>query len=489
MKLKKLLKDLPVQITKGSKEIEVTGICSHSKLVSPGNLFIAKRGLSCDGSTFIADAISAGASAVLSDIYNPFLRDVVQIVHPDPALLEAEIAARFYHHPDRSLFLVGITGTNGKTTTSYLIKHLLDSLEGNCGLIGTIERIVGKNVFPSTLTTSDVITNYKLFFEMQASGCKAAVMEVSSHALDQGRVRSIEFDAAVFTNLTQDHLDYHHTMEQYADAKAKLFSSLHKTGNKPFAKTAIVNSDTPWHKIMLQKCCVPVLTYGLNPSADLVAKEITLSPQGMRFTVCFQGKTYPFHSSLIGRYNIYNCLAAMAVGLSRGFSLEKILSLLTRFTQVSGRLERVANTAGLNIFVDYAHTDDALRNVLETLQEVKKGKIITVFGCGGNRDQGKRPKMGSIAEKLSDAVIVTSDNPRSEDPNAIIQQILTGFSSSNKPIAIPDRAAAIAAAIQSASKEDIVLIAGKGHETHQIFAHQTIPFDDRLVAQQICAHK
>ena len=488
LKLKKLFKDISVQEIKGSKEVEITGLCSNSKLVAPGNLFIAKKGLTHDGSRFIPDAIAAGAAAVLTDIYNPFLGDIVQIIHPDVAQVEAELAARFYNHPAEALFLVGITGTNGKTTVSYLVKHLLDYFKEDCGLIGTIEWIVGKNVFPSTMTTADLITNYKLFYEMAANGCKSAVMEVSSHALDQGRVCSIDFDVAIFTNLTQDHLDYHHTMEHYAESKARLFSSLLPESKKPFVKTAVVNIDSPWADRMLKECKVQKITYGITSAADLTAKNIRLNPQGMQFVVCYRKEEIPFRCPLIGRYNIYNCLAAIAVLLSRSFPLEKILKVLESFSKVAGRLERVSNRRGLNIFVDYAHTDDALKNVLATLHEIKKGKIITVFGCGGNREAGKRPKMAAAAEAFSDEVIVTSDNPRNEDPLEIIQQILPGFSNPNPRTitVIPDRAEAIYEAVRRAGKEDIVLIAGKGHETYQIFAQKTIHFDDRIVAQQAC---
>ena len=544
MKLKKLFKDISVKEIKGSKEVEITGLCSNSKLIAPGNLFIAKKGLTHDGSRFIPDAIAAGAAAVLTDIYNPFLGDIVQIIHPDVAQVEAELAARFYNHPAEALFLVGITGTNGKTTVSYLVKHLLDHFnlktavgpckkvqdfdpepldagvehsqkvkattasrgsgskdcaflpastavfrfKETCGLIGTIEWIVGKNVFPSTMTTADLITNYKLFYEMAANGCKSAVMEVSSHALDQGRVCSIDFDVAIFTNLTQDHLDYHHTMEHYAESKARLFSSLLPESKKPFVKTAVVNIDSPWADRMLKECKVQKITYGITSAADLTAKNIRLNPQGMQFVVCYRKEEIPFRCPLIGRYNIYNCLAAIAVLLSRSFPLEKILKVLESFSKVAGRLERVSNRRGLNIFVDYAHTDDALKNVLATLHEIKKGKIITVFGCGGNREAGKRPKMAAAAEAFSDEVIVTSDNPRNEDPLEIIQQILPGFSNPNPRTitVIPDRAEAIYEAVRRAGKEDIVLIAGKGHETYQIFAQKTIHFDDRIVAQQAC---
>ncbi|MBS0652027.1 MAG: UDP-N-acetylmuramoyl-L-alanyl-D-glutamate--2,6-diaminopimelate ligase [Verrucomicrobia bacterium] len=489
MKLKKLLKDIPEIAVRGSKEIEITGISANSKAIGPGNLFIAKKGLTHDGSRFIPDAVAAGASAVLTDIYNPFYPQLVQLVHPRVDLMEAKLARAYFNDADRSLFLVGITGTNGKTTTSYLIKFLLDHLKNPCGLIGTIEWIVGQHVFPSSQTTPDVITNYKLFQDMAASNCTSCVMEVSSHALHQGRVNGIEYDVAVFTNLTQDHLDYHPDMDSYADAKATLFSSLvpAKNSRKPhFSKTAIVNADSSWHPRMLKDCKAQVIAYGIDAPCDLKAEGIRLSSNGMRMEICYQSKLYPFESPLIGRFNVYNCLAAIGVGLARGFQMEEILKVLSKFPKVPGRLERVPNPKHLPIFVDYAHTDDALSNVLQTLNEIKTGRLITVFGCGGSRDQGKRPKMGAVVESLSDVAIVTSDNPRQEDPDAIIRQILTGFKSPAHAIVIADRAEAIKAAVDIAKPNDLILIAGKGHETYQIFSHQTINFDDRLVAQQAC---
>jgi UDP-N-acetylmuramoyl-L-alanyl-D-glutamate--2,6-diaminopimelate ligase len=484
VKLKKLLKNIPVQAIKGSKEIEIAGLCANSKLVTPGDLFIAKRGLTHDGARFIPDAVAAGASAILTDLYDPFFTQVVQIIHPDVSAVEAAIAKEFYGHPSDQLFLVGITGTNGKTTTSYLVRHLLEKNGERCGLIGTIEWIIGQHVFPSTITTPDILRNYKLFQEMVAKGCQSCVMEVSSHALDQGRVRSIEFDVAVFTNLTQDHLDYHQTMQEYAKAKAQLFSTL--KGEKPFAKKVIVNADSPYSAQMIADCPAEVLSYGIERPSDLRAQEIRLSAMGMEFDVNFRGKTHLFTSSSIGRFNVYNLLAATGVALARGLTLEQIGAALNTFTSVPGRLERVPNDKGLNIFVDYAHTDDALSNVLNTLRELKTGRLITVFGCGGNRDVNKRPKMGAVVETLSDLSIITSDNPRQEDPEEIIRNILVGLTNPAHALVIVDREEAIHRAIQMAKPNDIVLIAGKGHENYQIFSHQTIDFDDRTIAIAAC---
>ena len=472
IKLESLLSHIPQALIKGSQDLAITGLCSNSKQVAPGNLFIAKKGLSVDGAKFISEAISAGACAILTDRYDPLYGEVTQIMTPDVLAAEAALAKAFY--PSR-LFLVGITGTNGKTTTAYLVRHLLEKKGGKCGLIGTVEWNTCGQTYPSSNTTPDLLQNYKLLYEMTCNNCCSCAMEVSSHALDQGRVRGFEFDVGIFTNLTQDHLDYHPSMQAYGAAKAKLFAS---------SKVAVVNADSPAAAQMFQACTKERITYGVLQPCDLQASSITLTSQGMQFTVSFQGKQQRIRSPLIGRYNLYNLLAATGAGLAKGLTLEEIAEGLTDFSQVPGRLERVPNTQGLSIFVDYAHTDDALSNVLKTLQEMKKGRLITLFGCGGDRDKDKRSKMGAVAESLSDLVIVTSDNPRSEDPEAIIRDILTGMQS--QPVVIVDREEAIQKAIRLMAQEDLLLIAGKGHENTQVFSNRTIPFDDRAVAKKAC---
>jgi UDP-N-acetylmuramoyl-L-alanyl-D-glutamate--2,6-diaminopimelate ligase len=483
VKLKRLLKDIPGIQIRGSKEIEITGITSNSKLIAPGNLFIAKKGLTHDGARFIPDAIASGAIAFVTDIYDPFFPHSVQIITADIPLIEALLAQEFYQHAGRHLCLVGITGTNGKTTTSYLIKHLFDKMGCPFGLIGTIEWIVGGHLFPSGFTTPDVITNHKLFYEMVAEGCRGCVMEVSSHALEQQRVRRIDFDVAVFTNLTQDHLDYHQTMDAYAAAKALLFASLGKD------KTAVINADSPYAALMRQECVSRVLTYGIESEADVRAEAISLTPTGTRCKICFQGTSYSLQSALIGRFNVYNLLAAIGAGLARSYPIEKILDALATFSTVQGRLERIENEKGLHLFVDYAHTEDALANVLTTLREINKKRIVTLFGCGGNRDKTKRPKMGAVVEALSDEIFVTSDNPRSEDPQEIITEILAGFREPKRAHVLVDREEAIRAAVHFCTPEDILLIAGKGHEAYQIFSHGTIAFDDRKMARAACQEK
>lgn len=491
MKLKKLLKDIPIREVKGSAEIEITGICSNSKLVSPGSLFIARKGLSDDGERYIPEAIAAGAVAVVTDILNPSLKNVTQIIHQDVALIEGMLAANYYQFPSDELFMVGITGTNGKTTTSFLVKYLLDKLKKNAGLIGTIEYIIGAHRYPATRTTPDVINNHKMLREMVLQGCKSAVMEVSSHALDQGRVQNIDFDVAIFTNLSLDHLDYHITMEAYAKAKNKLFISLDqkKLKKKKFIdiKKSIVNADSPWLPQIIAGCSSDtILTYGIDNCADVRATEIKLFQTSTEFTLTYQAKSIHCKSPLIGRFNVYNYLAAISVGLIKGEPLEKLADIMSKTPTVPGRLELVANFRGLKIYVDFAHSDDALKNVLETLKELKTKRIITVFGCGGDRDTKKRPLMAKVAEEYSDLTIVTSDNPRSENPDSICQEIVTGFKNANSYEIITDRYAAIQRAIFLSEEDDIILIAGKGHETYQIFGSKTIEFDDRKVAQEIC---
>lgn len=459
MKLKKLVKGLDVEI-KGSKETEITGISIDSRTVSPGNLFIAKKGSAYDGFQFIPQAVNAGAAAILTDIYDPFLK-LPQIIHPNGASLEAKLAAAYYGHPSQELFVLGITGTKGKTSTSYLAKHILDGIGITSGLIGTIETIIQESRFPSALTTHDAITNQKWLKEMVQKGCKGAVLEVSSHGLAQNRVGEIEFDLAVFTNLYPDHLDYHQNMHQYAEAKRELFRR---------AKRSILNADSPWAAFMGQG-----VTYGIE-KGEIRAENIVCTVKGSRFTV----EGVAFEMPLIGRFNVYNALAAIAVGLDRGAKLETLSSVLSSFGSVPARLERIGN-----IFIDFAHTGEALEAVLMTLKEIGKGRLIAVFGCGGGRDPQRRASMGKAANQWADLSIITNDNPRQEDPQEIARQIASAFSKDKEPLIELDRKKAIEKAIRLAGPDDFVLIAGKGHERVQMFAHQTIPFDDAAVVKEI----
>lgn len=486
MKIKRIFKDIPVKEIKGSKEVEISGVCSNSKQVAPGNLFIAKKGNTVDGSQFISEALSAGAVAVVNDIYDPTLK-VTQIIHPHVSEVEGLIASSYYQRPSQEMLMVGITGTNGKTTISYLIKHLFDSQNIACGLIGTIEYLYGKHSVKATHTTPDVVMNHKLLKEMVNHACKAAVMEVSSHALHQNRTNEIYFDVAIFSNLSPEHLDYHKTMEAYCKEKNRLFSELDPVNKKKgnFPKVAIVNVDDFWCEEVLKGCRIPIVTYGINKPADLQAIDVRLRPQDITYTLLYQQEKYKVKIPLIGRFNVYNSLATIACGLYQGMAIKSILSAVKSFPIVPGRLEYVPNPRKLKLFVDFAHTPDALSNVLQCIRELADKKVITVFGCGGDRDPYKRSEMGKISEKYSDLSIITSDNPRTEDPDKIIDEVVHGFSDPNKFLVKTDRRDAINEAFNLAKENDIVLIAGRGHEPYQTFAHHTVEFNDREVALQL----
>jgi len=477
MKLSTLLKDLEIQEIHGPKSIDITGISNHSQRVGPGNLFIAKRGKITDGNLYTPEAAASGAVAILSDMYDPSLKNVTQIIDPALTELEGELVARYYEHPSRELLTLAVTGTKGKTTTTYLIRHLLESWGKRCGLIGTVEYLVGSEQYPATHTTPDVLTNHRMLRKMVQQGCEAAVMEVSSHALDQQRLWGIDFDVAAFTNLTPDHLDYHGTLENYAEAKGKLFQKCQK---------AVYNADSSeWRKV-LKHCTVDRLSYGIENRADLKADSVKMTSLGSSFQLTYKEETVLCELPLVGLYNVSNALAAVATLIVCGYPFAETVKAVKSFHQVPGRLELVPNRLGRKIFVDYAHSGEALESVLSCLSKLKTGRLITVFGCGGDRDPGRRKAMAAASEKYSDLSIITSDNPRSEDPVKILDDILGGFTSLEKVIVESDRRKAIEKAVQVSTNDDLVLIAGKGHERFQIFSNQTVEFDDRLVAAEVC---
>ncbi len=481
MKLRQLIKDVPNLEVKGSKDIEIAGLACHSNCVAPGCLFIAKRGASFDGNRFIPEVIMSGAVAILSDVYDPSIKQVTQIIAKDVGRAEGDLAATFWGYPADELNLVGVTGTAGKTTTSYITHQLFSHFGKKSGLIGTVSYVAGKRECEASRTTPDVISNQRFLREVVKAGCEACVMEVTSHALCQGRVAHIDFDTAIFTNLTHEHLDYHKTMEAYAEAKSRLFSSLGKKKDP----VAIYNAQAPFAQRIVGTPHARCFSYALDAPADLVAKEVNLLPQKTTFLLQFQKEVIPVTIPLMGRFNVYNTLAAASVFISRGYSLEEVAQGLEKIFPPPGRLERVENSKNLTIYVDYAHKEDALKNVLATIRESAPKKLILVFGCGGDRDKEKRSKMAQAAEKYADIVIVTSDNPRSENPETIIQEICAGFSH-HEPLIIPDRHQAIEKAVSLATDKDIVLIAGKGHEKKQIFAQGTVLFDDCEVARTCC---
>ncbi len=478
MKLRRLLRGIDGVVVHGSKEIEISGLTAHSNLVAPGNLFIAKKGKSYDGSRFIPEVAKAGAAAVLTDVYDPFT-PVTQLIASDVLSLEPLLAAEYYRRPSEALRLIGITGTNGKTTCALLLQYLLEKWEGEkVGLISTIAWETGKSCMPASFTTPDVITNQKLLREMVYSGCRSAVMEVSSHGLEQRRVEGLAFDMALFTNLTREHLDYHENMERYCLAKRRLFEMLPKRG------IAIVNGDDPFSLKMIEGSKGQSVTYGLGDH-NLVAEKIKCGKNSVEFVVRWDGKEIPFKVPLIGKFNVINLLAVIAAGSMLGMEIEEIAYFLKTPPTIPGRMAPVKNSLGFSIFVDYAHTPDALKNALETLKESCTGKVVVVFGCGGERDKGKRQEMGTIAEKYSDLVVVTSDNPRREDPNVITLEILAGCTREHRVEL--NRRKAIEEAIRTCNPGDTLLIAGRGHESVQIDAAGSHPFDDAQVADEICS--
>ena len=468
MKLKDLVKGFSEFKIFGSKEIEITGISADSRITAPGNLFIAKRGCFCNGGDFIAKAVEAGASAILTPIYNPFLK-LTQIVCKAPELFEAKIAARYYRYPSKALWIAGVTGSKGKTTTSYCLRHLLECSSRPCGLLSTVETIIGERCVSSVLTTHDAILNQKLLREMVESKCKAAVLEVSSHGLAQRRVDEIDFDLALFTNLYPDHLDYHKTIEAYALEKKKLFA---------MAPIGIYNADSSWTPFMREGR--PGLTFGMDAEADIRAEEIRFDSEGTSFRV----QKEPFRTPFFGKHNVSNVLGAIAVGVHLGMSLSQLAAIFANVPAVPGRLEPVSNDLGIRVFIDYAHTGEALETVLRALRDTAPKKIIVVFGCGGGRDPARRPAMGLAASQWADLVMITTDNPRNEDPREICGQILSGCKDKTGVIVEMDRRSAIQKAIDAAEKGDLVLIAGKGHEKMQILSGQSVPFDDLDVAKQ-----
>ncbi|MBV9462784.1 MAG: UDP-N-acetylmuramoyl-L-alanyl-D-glutamate--2,6-diaminopimelate ligase [Verrucomicrobiae bacterium] len=485
MILKQLLASVPVASSHGSLQTEVTGIQYDSRRVTPGQVFVALRGERTDGHQFVEQAIHQGAAAVVVEKQGFTSSRVTSVQVTDTVEALAKLSAAFYEHPTQALKMIGVTGTNGKTTTTFMIKSLLENHDLPSGLIGTIRYELGERQIPADRTTPQSSDLQQMFAQMRRCGCKAAVMEVSSHSLSQKRVAGIDFDVAVFTNLTQDHLDYHKTMDAYFEAKAILFAGLGQ-GRKTEA-SAVINADDSYAARF--KKSVPAgirtLTYGIESDADFKASDLKLTLSGADFALEAEGAKWPVHLPLCGRYNVSNALAAIAAARALGLPLKSLATCLKDVPQVPGRMEAVRAGQPFHVFVDYAHTDDALRNVASTLKEIGEGRLLLVFGCGGNRDEGKRPKMGRVASELADYSIITSDNPRREDPAAIARAIEQGFAESSKREVILDRQKAIARALELARPGDCVLIAGKGHETYQEFEDTRVPFDDRDCAAAI----
>ena len=490
MRLKAIVSKLGSEMIVGSTDREIASICFDSRRAQKNSLFVALRGEKVDGNQFIDSAIERGAVAVVSEQEQPH-RGITTVLVKNAREALADIAAEFHGNPSLGLRVAGITGTNGKTTTAFLLKHLCESVLLRAGLIGTIRYEIGERILPAPRTTPESLDLQELLFQVRSAGCKAVAMEVSSHAIEQSRVRNVEFDVAVFTNLTRDHLDYHKTMEAYFDSKARLFSLMagqpHKKGK------AVINLDDRWGNTLISRLgkehpALPVITFGMSARADFRASAVKMDISGTQYQLDAHGKNYLVRLPLIGAFNIYNSLAALAAAAALGVDLRTAVKALATAPSVPGRLEPVPVKRRFRVFVDYAHTDDALTNVMKTLRDLNPRRLIVVFGCGGNRDRAKRPLMAAAVEQLAHWAIVTSDNPRKEDPEAIIAEVKTGFRSSNYEV-IVDRREAIVRAVSLAQPGDIILIAGKGHETYQEFADSTVPFDDLAVAQQVIGLK
>jgi UDP-N-acetylmuramoyl-L-alanyl-D-glutamate--2,6-diaminopimelate ligase len=464
----------------------VKGLDYDSRRIAEGYVFFAFPGAHADGRQFADDAAERGAVAVVSETAAPGLEEEargapwIQVGHGRQALALA--SRNFYGKPDERIGLTGITGTNGKTTTSYLVDSILTTAGYTTALVGTIEYRLAGQPLPAVNTTPESLELVRLLAELEKQGGSHATMEVSSHALVLGRVYGLHFHTAIFTNLTQDHLDFHGTIENYFAAKRTLFEG----AGAPPPKFAILNRDDRYARSLKPPASSEVYWYGLGEDADLRARNISLNGHGIGFEAQSRNLHFPVHSQLIGQVNVYNILAACGAGLSYGLSPEVIAKGIEQLRAVPGRFERVDEGQPFLVIVDYAHTDDALRNVIGVARSLGPRRVITLFGCGGDRDRAKRPLMGRAAAEGSDFVVLTSDNPRSEDPLAIMNDAMVGIQRVEAPVVVePDRATAIARALKEARQDDIVILAGKGHETYQVLKDRTIPFDDRVVAKEV----
>ena len=480
MELEKLIRRLDKPLVTGTLARDVTSICYDSRQVAPGSLFCAIEGNRVDGHAFIEQAIDRGATAVVSQKPNLTTRAThIQVQDSRDAL--ARLAAAFYADPSTRLQLVGVTGTNGKTTTTFLIKHLLERAGQPTGLIGTVCYQIGQRVLPALRTTPESVDLQELFSQALEAGCVNLAMEVSSIAIALNRVDEVRFRAGVFTNLTQDHLDFHRGMKDYFQAKEKLFAKISVDLSE--RGIAVINVDDPYGQQLVARFSdrLNVVTYGMGARADFRASNYRVESTGTSYQLDVKGKSYLVRVPLIGRFNIYNSLAALGTASALGVDIRSSVLALARAPQIPGRLEAVPAKRQFQVFVDYAHTDDALLNVVKTCRDLNPAHLILVFGCGGDRDRAKRPLMGAIADQFADYTIVTSDNPRKEDPEAIIRDVVAGFKGKHREIVV-DRREAINRAITLARPHDIVLIAGKGHEKYQEFRDHTVPFDDIEVA-------
>lgn len=471
MKLSKIIEGLDAKLLQGSLDTEIEKIDYDSRHVEKGHLFVCISGFKVDGHSFAKGACEKGTAAILCERELEGIDKSVTIIKVENTREALSVIAdNFYDHPARKMTMVGVTGTNGKTTTTYLIKSVLEHMGKTVGVIGTIENYIGNKRFHTERTTPESLELCELFDMMVKSNVSHSVMEVSSHSLDLHRVDFCKYDIGIFTNLTQDHLDYHKTMENYKIAKGKLFS---------ISKNAVINIDDVAGSYMVSCAKGKVLTFGIDNDADLKAEDMHISANGVTYTLNYEGKKYNVEINIPGKFSIYNSLGSIGACLLMGIEMEDILAGLKENHGVPGRFQTIKSDKGFNAIVDYAHTPDGLENILNTAKEFVKGRIITVFGCGGDRDRTKRPIMGEIGGRLSDFCIITSDNPRTEEPEAILKDVEEGTKKTDCPyVCVCDRGDAIREAVKMAKEGDLIVVAGKGHEDYQIFKDKTIHFDD-----------
>ena len=495
MKLSQLLIPVTGSTLHGDGAVEISGVTCDSRSVSPDWIFFALRGATVDGHSFIPAAIKAGAAAIVLEDTAAAPKDSPWVCVVDSRAAMACMAAEFYGNPTAAVPLIGITGTNGKTTTTYLMEAILAAAGKPAAVLGTISYRFGDTCIEASHTTPESTELQSAFQKLAVAGAQSFVMEVSSHALEQKRVDGCLFDVGIFSNLTRDHLDYHETMESYREAKIRLFSELLRPDAAKPRRTAVINRDDPSGEAVQKRSACPVITFGINYRGDVYPTDIKISVNGITGTIHTPGGEFPFASSLLGRFNLSNILAAVSAGIALDLPLEAIKSGIEQHSIVPGRMERIENNRGVTLLVDYAHTGDALENVLSTIKELATARIITVFGCGGDRDPDKRPIMGLIAASYSDLAIVTSDNPRAEEPLEILEQIRSGILPLNTKeysidrlsgnfdakgfVMLENRREAIRLAVRVARPGDIILLAGKGHENYQIIGTTKHHFDDR----------
>ena len=483
MKLTEVMKGVSVKEWQGGKEAEVSALSYESQKVGQGSLFCTWKGKKSDGHAFVPDAIQRGAVAIVAE-QKTKETELPRIRVENGRRALGRMAANFYGNPSKEVRVVGITGTNGKTSTAMLLQSLIEGCGLRCGYLGTVGNDVGKGRVPAKQTTPESLDLQSMLAEMRENGCRAASMEVSSHALEQGRTEGVNFTGAVFTNLGRDHLDYHETMSSYESAKGKLFEGLEE------GSFAVIHQEDPAGVRMVARCRpgVRLMTYGVD-RGDVHTKNLKMGMGGSSFVLCSPEGEVPATLPWLGRFNVANALAAAAAAMQAGWSAEKVAAGLGRAPVVTGRMEKVAHAGEISVLVDYAHTAEAVSAALSTLKPLTQGSLWVVLGAGGDRDTGKRPAMGAAAAKWADQVVLTSDNPRSEDPKKILQEMVAGLPEGTSAQVVEDRAEAIRIAVRSAAVGDVVLVAGKGHEEFQEIRGEKIPFSDRREVERALAER